>query len=59
MDRFQKRKLDRDTAGIIKKAKKDLGDYMSSLTELPSEGEIKAWQAGYIAGLNRGANNAE
>jgi hypothetical protein len=31
-------------------------DWIVTLTELPSGGEIKAFQAGYIAGINRGAS---
>lgn len=52
-ERQEKRKLDRQTASIIKKAKVDMQEYVETLQELPSELEIKAWQAGYIAGINR------
>jgi hypothetical protein len=57
MSRYQDRKLSKEAASITKKAKIDMQRYLSSLSELPSEGEIRAWQAGYISGLNRGANN--
>lgn len=57
MSRHEDRKLSKEAASIKKKAKIDMQRYVSSLSELPSEKEIRAWQAGYIAGLNRGANN--
>jgi hypothetical protein len=57
VSRYQKRKALKETAGIIKKAKIDMQRYFSSLSELPSEKEIKAWQDGYIAGINRANNN--
>jgi hypothetical protein len=41
---------------VKRKAKKDMEDWIVTLTELPTEGEIKSFQAGYIAGINRGAN---
>jgi hypothetical protein len=52
-ERQEKRKLDRLTASIVKKAKIDMQGYIDTLQDLPSELEIKAWQAGYISGINR------
>lgn len=57
MSRYQERKISKETASITRKAKIDMQKYISSLSELPSEKEMRAWQAGYIAGINRGANN--
>ena len=57
MSRYQERKISKETAAITRKAKVDMQRYISSLSELPSEKEIRAWQAGYVAGINRGANN--
>jgi hypothetical protein len=57
-ERQEKRKLDRQTASIIKKAKVDMQEYVETLQKLPSEPEIKAWQAGYIAGINRMSEEA-
>lgn len=57
MSRSEERKISKETASITRKAKIDMQRYVSSLPELPSEKEIRAWQAGYIAGINRGANN--
>jgi len=56
-DRRQKRILDKEAAAIARKAKIDMQRYVSSLSELPSEKEVRAWQAGYIAGINRASNN--
>jgi hypothetical protein len=56
-DRRQKRILDKEAAAVTRKAKADMERYVLSLSELPSEREIRAWQAGYIAGINRGSNN--
>jgi hypothetical protein len=58
-NRYQKRKQDAELAAIIRKAKIDMQKWISSLTVLPSEIEIKAFQAGYIAGINRGSNAKE
>lgn len=56
MDRKTKRQNERLMNSVKRKAKKDMEDWIVTLAELPSEGEIKAFQAGYIAGINRGAN---
>lgn len=58
-DRWQRRKHDAETAGIIKKAKIDMTRWLSNLSELPSESEIRAWQAGYISGINRATGQVE
>lgn len=57
MDRKTKRQNERLLNSIKRKAKKDMEDWMLSLSELPSEGEVKAFQAGYIAGIGRGSEN--
>jgi hypothetical protein len=56
MDRKTKRQNERLLNSVKRKAKKDMEDWIVTLTELPSEGEIKAFQAGYISGINRGAS---
>lgn len=53
MSRMQKRKVSKDVAAIARKAKRAMSKWMASLSELPSEKEIRAWQAGYIAGINQ------
>jgi hypothetical protein len=55
-NRQQKRKQDAELSAIIRKAKTDMQKWISGLAVLPSETEIKAFQAGYIAGINRGSN---
>ncbi len=57
MDRKTKRQNERLLNSIKRKAKKDMEDWMMGLSELPSEGEVKAFQAGYIAGIGRGSEN--
>jgi hypothetical protein len=57
MDRKTKRQNERLLNSIKRKAKKDMEDWMLGLSELPSEGEVKAFQAGYIAGIGRGSEN--
>lgn len=54
--RQQKRKQDAELANIIHKAKVDMEKWILTLPALPTEIEIKAFQAGYIAGINRGSN---
>lgn len=54
--RYQRRKEEAQLAAIIRKAKVDMEKWISDLPTLPSEIEIKAFQAGYIAGINRGSN---
>jgi hypothetical protein len=56
-DRRQKRILDKEAAAVTRKAKIYMQRYVSELSELPSEKEIRAWQAGYVAGINRASNN--
>ena len=57
--RQQQRKHTAELAAIIRKAKADMQRWISSLSELPSQAEVKAFQAGYIAGINRGSNAKE
>jgi hypothetical protein len=55
-DRWQKRKYNAETASIIRKAKKDMTDWIAGLGYSPSEHDLRVWQAGYIYGINRGVN---
>jgi hypothetical protein len=57
MSRMQKRKVSKDVAAIARKAKQAMTKWVSSLSELPSEKEIRAWQAGYIAGINQNSQD--
>jgi hypothetical protein len=58
-DRWQKRKHSAETAAIIRKAKKDMMSWISTIGYSPNEQEVRAWQAGYISGINRGAGNKD
>jgi predicted GIY-YIG superfamily endonuclease len=57
LNRYQTRKNKKQAENILNKAKKDMQVYVleySQKTEgIPTEWELKAWQAGYVAGLNR------
>jgi hypothetical protein len=55
-DRWQKRKYNAETASIIRKAKKDMTDWIAGLGYSPSEHDLRVWQAGYIYGINRGVS---
>lgn len=57
MSRTEKRKIERETAAVIRKAKVDMQAWIDAMQELPSQVEIRAWQAGYVSGLNRASNN--
>jgi hypothetical protein len=57
--RQQKRKQEAQLSAIIRKAKIDMEKWISTLSAMPTEVEIKAFQAGYIAGINRGSNSKE
>jgi hypothetical protein len=58
-NRYQKRKQEAQLSAIIRKAKIDMEKWISTLSAMPAEVEIKAFQAGYIAGINRGSNIKE
>jgi uncharacterized protein YecA (UPF0149 family) len=57
MSRTERRKIERETAAVIRKAKADMQGWVDNLKEMPSQTEVRAWQAGYIAGLNRSDTN--
>ncbi len=58
-----KRKIKRDNERILntfkKKAIKDMTDWLVATQVAPTEAEVLAFKAGYIAGFNRGANNKD
>jgi hypothetical protein len=53
MARADKRQDKKIIQAIAKKAKQQMIDWVDGLGYTPNELEIKAWQAGYIAGLNQ------
>jgi hypothetical protein len=55
-NRQDKRKTQREIENIVAKAKVDMNNWILSLPSSVTEGQVIAWQAGYIAGVNRMAN---
>jgi hypothetical protein len=53
MSRHEKRRAERQAANIVATAKKDMIEWAKTLDHIPSELEMKAWQQGYISGINR------
>lgn len=53
MSRQEKRKADRQASNIVATAKKDMIAWIETLSYTPTEPEMKAWQQGYISGINR------
>jgi hypothetical protein len=53
MSRAEKRKSFRQASNLIARAKKDMLNWVEEIGRVPSEDEAKAWQAGYVAGINR------
>jgi hypothetical protein len=53
MSRYEKRKASRQAANIVAAAKKDMIAWIETLDYTPTEPEMKAWQQGYISGINR------
>jgi hypothetical protein len=51
--REEKRKIQRDINYVVENAKKDMADWVLKLPYGVTEKEAAAWQAGYIAGINR------
>jgi hypothetical protein len=57
MNRQVRRDNERIINTVKRKAIKDTQDWVSTLKHEPTPNEIRAFQAGYLAGVNRGANN--
>ncbi len=57
MDRKERRDNKKMLDIIVRKAKQDMSEWIMNLDRMPSQAEIKAFQAGYISGMNRGAND--
>lgn len=57
MSREQKRKLQREIKLIVADAKQDMADWLANFPAGVTESEAMAWQAGYIAGINRMNND--
>lgn len=52
-NRFQSRKTRRILDAVIRKAKVDMAKWLETLTVEPTTGELNAFKAGYLYGLNR------
>jgi hypothetical protein len=57
MNRQDKRNEARKIASVVNKAKKDMAVWLAEQTLEPTESELLAWKAGYLAGLNRGSSD--
>jgi hypothetical protein len=53
MSRQERRKAERQATNIVATAKKDMIAWIETLDYTPTEPEMKAWQQGYISGINR------
>jgi hypothetical protein len=53
LNRAERRKAKAEIDTIINKAKKDMEKWMSIIDEEPTLKEIRAWQSGYVYGINR------
>ena len=58
-DRKERRNDKRMFNILLRKAKQDMADWVISLNRMPSKAEILAFQAGYISGMDRGANDKD
>lgn len=58
-DRKERRNDKRMFNILLRKAKQDMTDWVMNLNRIPSQAEILAFQAGYISGMNRGANDKD
>jgi hypothetical protein len=58
MDRKTRRDNERILNSVKKKATRDTENWIMSLSSPPTKAEVLAFQAGYIAGMNRGTSNA-
>lgn len=57
MDRKARRDNKKVLDTVKRKAKQDMAEWIMEIDRMPAESEIIAFQAGYISGMNRGANN--
>lgn len=53
MARADRRVVTKEIRNIAKKAKESMYKWVITLDHEPTDDELIAWQAGYIAGLNR------
>ena len=53
MPRAERRQVSKEIRSIARKAKEAMYKWVITLDHEPTDNELLAWQAGYIAGLNR------
>jgi hypothetical protein len=53
VSRQRRRKAFRETKTLVGKAKKAMAAWMASIEQMPTEKELRAWQSGYLAGVNQ------
>lgn len=53
MARANRRETSKEIKNIARKAKEAMYKWVVTLDHEPTDNELLAWQAGYIAGLNR------
>lgn len=59
MNRSEKRKVQSELKSVINKAKIDMEKWMSLIDDEPTMKEVRAWQSGYIYGMNRAADEQQ
>jgi len=57
VDRKERRDNKKMLDIVVRKAKQDMAEWILKIDRMPSKSEILAFQAGYISGMNRGAND--
>jgi hypothetical protein len=58
-NRTDKRRIEKQLQALAKKAKQDMATWAAGASQVPTREEMLAWQAGYLAGINRLANEKE
>lgn len=59
MARKDKRAVSKEIKSIVRKGKESMYSWIVKLGYEPTDIEIKAWQAGYVAGLNNRQDSQE
>jgi hypothetical protein len=59
MAREQKRQAIKEIKTIVGKAKSAMYNWIVYLGYEPTDGEVKAWQAGYLAGISHKESDGE
>jgi hypothetical protein len=57
MARSDKRKVSKEIRSVVRKGKEAMYSWIIALGYEPTDIEIRAWQSGYVAGLNNRQNH--